>query len=259
MPDYLDIIVTGPAPHVRQITLNRPDARNALRSALLGEVAAALAGAMADDAVRAVVLTGGEQVFAAGADIKELAAHDAASIRDDPRAVSWATIRGFEKPLIAAVNGYCLGGGNELAMHADIIVAGDTALFGQPEVNLGIIPGAGGTQRLTHAIGKSAAMRLVLTGAMMGAADALERGLVSEVTPPEMTITRAIEIAVTIAGKPPLAVRAAKKAVLAAYEIPLAEALTFERQLFCQLFATEDMKEGVRAFMEKRQPVFKGK
>lgn len=258
-PGGEDILVHQPAPFVLQITLNRPKARNALRSQTLCEIAATLATATADDAVRAVVLTGGETVFAAGADIGELAAHSATSILTDERPRHWKAIREFPKPVVAAINGFCLGGGNELAMHADILIAGETAQFGQPEINLGIIPGAGGTQRLTHAVGKSNAMLLALTGAFVDARTALAQGLVSEVTQPELTVSRALAIATLIASKPPLAARMAKEAVLKAHEVGLEQGLHAERRAFCQLFATEDKQEGVNAFLEKRKPAFTGR
>lgn len=257
--DGEDILVSLPQPHVLLITLNRPKARNALRSQTLRELAATLTQAAEDDAVRAVVLTGGDSVFAAGADIGELAAHTATSILTDERPRHWKTIREFPKPLIAAINGFSLGGGNELAMHADILIAGETAQFGQPEVNLGIIPGAGGTQRLTRAVGKSNAMLLNLTGTFIDARTALAQGLVSELTQPELTVSRALEIAALIAKKPPLAVRMAKEAVLKSFETGLEQGLHAERRSFCQLFATADKQEGVAAFLEKRRPVFTGR
>lgn len=254
-----DIRLSRPVPFVLQLTLHRPQARNALRTLTLREIAGALTAAAADDDVRAVVLTGGDRVFAAGADIGELAAHDAVSILTDARPALWQAIRQFPKPLIGAVNGFCLGGGNELAMHCDVLIAGETAQFGQPEINLGIIPGAGGTQRLTHALGKSDAMRLVLSGAFLDARSALARRLVSEVCPPELTVERAVALAAAIAAKPPLAVRLAKEAVLKAFEVGLDQGLAFERRAFCQLFATEDRREGLAAFTEKRRPAFRGR
>lgn len=255
----VDIRTDMARPGVLRLTIDRPKARNALRTQTLREIAEALDDAARDDAVRCVVLTGGPRVFAAGADIGELATHDAISILDDARPGHWKTIRTFPKPIVAAINGYCLGGGNELAMHADILIAGTTAVFGQPEVNLGIIPGAGGTQRLTHAVGKSNAMLMTLTGAFINAHTALAQGLVSEVTQPELTESRALAIAETIAAKPPLAVRMAKEAVLKAHEVGLEQGLHVERRAFCQLFATEDRHEGVNAFLEKRRPAFKGR
>lgn len=257
--DGEDIRLARPCPYVLRITIDRPKARNALRTRTLAEIAAVLTRAAEDDSLRCVVLTGGDKVFAAGADITELAAHSATSILTDPRPRHWEAIRKFPKPLVAAINGFSLGGGNELAMHADILIAGETARFGQPEVNLGIIPGAGGTQRLTHAMGKSNAMKLALTGTFIDARTALAQGLVSEVTQPEMTLPRAEAIAAEIAAKPPLAVRLAKEAVLKSFEVGLEQALHMERRAFCQLFATEDKQEGVSAFLEKRKPHFKGR
>lgn len=254
-----DLRITAPAAGVTLVTLNRPDVRNALSSRLLVGLAAALDAAAADPEIRAVVLTGGPVVFAAGADLPEIARHSAVSVLDDPRIAVWRRIRDFPKPLVAAVNGWCLGGGCELAMHADIIVAGETASFGQPEINLGIMPGAGGTQRLTHAVGKSLAMRMVLTGEPIDARTALRHGLVAEVAPPELTIERAVAIAAAIAAKPPLAVRLAKEAVLKAAELPLAEGLAHERRAFSLLFASDDKREGVAAFLEKRKPAFTGR
>lgn len=253
-----DVLISTPAPHVRQITLNRPDVRNALRTQTLEEIGAALRDAVQDDDVRAVVITGNDKAFAAGADIDEMAAHDALSIQNDTRLVHWKLVRAFSKPLIAAVNGYCLGGGNELAMNADIIIAGDNAQFGQPEVNLGIIPGAGGTQRLTHAVGKSVAMKMCLSGEFLNAEDAKSCGLVAEVTPVEETVPRAIALAAKIAEKAPRAIRLAKTAVLKSYEQQLNFGLAFEREAFCSLFATDDRLEGIAAFKEKRKPNFKG-
>lgn len=257
--DGEDIIAAWARPHVLRITLNRPKARNALRTQTLREIAAVLAEATADDAVRCVVLTGGPDVFAAGADIGELAAHTPTSILTDERPRFWEAIRRFPKPIVAAVNGFSLGGGNELAMHADILIAGDTAQFGQPEVNLGIIPGAGGTQRLTLAVGKSNAMLMNLTGGFIDARTALAQGLVSEVVPAALTIERAEAIAATIATKPPLAVRMAKEAVLKSFEVGLEQGLHMERRAFCQLFATADKQEGVSAFLEKRKPSYTGR
>jgi len=259
MTTYEDIVVEAARPGVRLVTLNRPKARNALRTRLLAELADALAAFTADDEVRCVVLTGGAEVFAAGADITEMAPHTAVTVLADERPRHWQSIRRFPKPMVAAVNGWALGGGCELAMHADIIIAGDTAKFGQPEINLGIMPGAGGTQRLTRAVGKSMAMKMVLTGEPIDARAALACGLVAEVVPHEIAVERALALAETIAAKPPVAVRMAKEAVLMADELALEQGLAHERRAFCYLFATEDRTEGVSAFMEKRKPQFRGR
>lgn len=258
MSEFSDIRAEKVGTHLLRITLDRPQLRNALRTQTLAEIARALDGAEADAAIRAVILTGGPNVFAAGADINELAAHDGVSIQTDARPKYWAVIRRFPKPIIAAVNGFCLGGGCELAMHADIIIAGEDSRFGQPEINLGIIPGAGGTQRLTWALGKSLAMRMVLTGEMIDARTALAHSLVAEVCQPELTQERALAIAEIIAGKPPLAVRAAKEAVLKSFEAGLEAGLAHERKCFAALFATADFREGVAAFRDKRRAQFQG-
>jgi enoyl-CoA hydratase len=257
-PTFSDLRVSTPKPAVRLIEIHRPEARNALRNALFEELTGALREAANDKAIRAVVLTGGTKVFAAGADLKEMAAMSPAEVLTDRRAGYWASIRRFEKPLIAAVNGYALGGGCELAMHADIIVAGETAKFGQPELNIGILPGAGGTQRLPRTVGKSLAMKMALACEFIDAREALRSGLVAEVVPAERTIERAIELAEAIALKPPHAVRLAKEAVLKSFETPLEEGLAFERKALSLLFFSADHKEGVAAFLEKRKPNFKG-
>jgi len=254
-----DIAVTAPADGVRQIALDRPKVRNALRTQTLREIAAALGDWAGDDAVHCVVVTGGETVFAAGADIKEMAAKDAVDVLLDERPRHWQAIREFPKPLVAAVNCYALGGGCELAMHCDVIVAGEGAHFGQPEVNLGLIPGGGGTQRLTRALGKAKAMQVVLAAEFLTAAEAVDAGLVGEVVPDGDTLARALAIAGTIAAKPPLAVRLAKEAVLKAWELPLAEGLAHERRAYTLLFSTDDRREGVAAFLEKRPPRFTGR
>ncbi|GAB4351152.1 MAG: 2,3-dehydroadipyl-CoA hydratase [Gammaproteobacteria bacterium] len=244
---------------VAVLTLNRPDARNALNNALLSEVAAALDEAAADEAVRVAVVTGGPKVFAAGADIKEMAALDLVGVMNDPRPGYWRRIATFPKPLIAAVNGYALGGGCELVMHADIVIAGQGAQFGQPEINLGIIPGAGGTQRLIRAVGKSLAMKMVLSGEFIDAETALRAGLVAEITEDDQTLARATALAQRIAGKAPVALRLAKEALLKAYDTTLEAGLAFERKAFTLLAGTEDRSEGINAFLEKRPPLFKGR
>ena len=255
---YNDIIISTPHRHVLLITMHRPKQLNALSGKHLGEIASALDTAADDDDIRAVVLTGGDKVFAAGADLYEMAKREAIAELKNERQRVWERLRHFPKPLIAAVNGYALGGGCELAMHADIIIAGDTAKFGQPEVNVGIMPGAGGTQRLTRTVGKSLAMKMVLSGEMIDAPEALGAGLVSEVAPHEMSIERALKLAQTIATKPPVSVRLAKEAVLKSYDLTLEAGLDFERRAFGIILGTEDKKEGVNAFLEKRNPEFKG-
>ena len=253
------LAVQAPEDGVRLITLQRPEALNALNTELLGELAAELDAAERDAETRVVVITGSRKAFAAGADIKEMAERDLVGILDDPRVAHWQRITAFAKPLIAAVNGFALGGGCELAMHADILIAGEDARFGQPEINLGIIPGAGGTQRLRRAVGKSLAMQMVLTGEAIDARHALRAGLVSEVTQPEFTVERALQVARVIARKAPLAVRMAKEALLKAQDTDLASGLRFERHAFTLLAGTADREEGIRAFQEKRPARFLGR
>src|SRR5262245_57706571 len=213
MVETSELLVDRSGGAVWLLTLNRPAARNALNTPLLAALAGALAEAEADAALRCVVLTGGPDCFAAGADIGELAEKDGIGALSDPRAAHWSAVRRFPKPLIAAVNGWCLGGGNELVLACDIVIAGEGASFGQPEVNLGVLPGAGGTQLLPRFLGKSVTMKLVLGGAPIAAAEALACGLVAEVVPAADTIARALDLAGRIATKPPLAVRLAKEAV----------------------------------------------
>ncbi|UUC47816.1 2,3-dehydroadipyl-CoA hydratase [Pseudomonas citronellolis] len=253
------LAVQAPEDGVRLITLQRPEALNALNTELLGELAAELDAAERDAETRVVVVTGSRKAFAAGADIKEMAERDLVGILNDPRVAHWQRITAFAKPLIAAVNGFALGGGCELAMHADILIAGEDARFGQPEINLGIIPGAGGTQRLLRAVGKALAMQMVLTGEAIDARHALRAGLVSEVTQPEFTVERALQVARVIARKAPLAVRLAKEALLKAQDTDLASGLRFERHAFTLLAGTADREEGIRAFQEKRAPRYLGR
>jgi len=259
MADTTDLLVDRARGAVWLLTLNRPAAHNALSTPLLGMVAATLAEAEQDEAVRAVVLTGGPDCFAAGADIGELADKDEAGAEADPRVAHWETIRRFPKPLIAAVNGWCLGGGNELAMACDTVIAGDNASFGQPEINLALLPGAGGTQLLPRLVGKPLAMKLILSGKPLSAAEAVAAGLAAELAPAAQTIGRALELAARIAEKSPLALRLAKQAVLAAYELPLADGLALERRGFSRLCGSADKREGVAAFREKRRPRFVGR
>ncbi|NIE75886.1 2,3-dehydroadipyl-CoA hydratase [Pantoea sp. Ap-967] len=256
MPRFIN--VQAPHPGVRLVTLQRPEALNALCTELLAELAAELASAEADEHTRAVVITGSPKAFAAGADIREMAERDLVGIFNDPRVAHWQRIAAFSKPLIAAVNGYALGGGCELVMCADIVIAGEDARFGQPEINLGIIPGAGGTQRLLRAVGKPLAMQMVLTGEAISARHAQQAGLVSEITVPELAVERALQLAASIAAKAPLAVRLAKEALLKAGDTDLASGLRFERHAFTLLAGTADRDEGIRAFQEKRPAQFKG-
>ncbi|MEE1886524.1 2,3-dehydroadipyl-CoA hydratase PaaF [Pseudomonas carassii] len=253
-----NLIVQAPADGVRLITLHRPQALNALNTALLEELAAELDAADQDPETRAVVITGSRKAFAAGADINEMAQRDLVGILNDPRVAHWQRIAAFGKPLIAAVNGFALGGGCELVMCADIVIAGSDARFGQPEINLGIIPGAGGTQRLLRAVGKPLAMQMVLGGEAIDARHALQAGLVGEVTQPELTVERALQVASAIAAKAPLAVRLAKEALLKAQDMDLASGLRFERHAFTLLAGTADRKEGIQAFQEKRPVRFQG-
>ena len=261
MPDRSpqDILVDRPAAGVVKLTLNRPDVRNALRTQTLAEIAAELAAAAADDATRAVVITGGLSFFAAGADIREMAPLGPVEILTHERQRHWKAIAGFAKPLVAAVNGFALGGGCELALCADILVAGTNAQFGQPEINLGLIPGAGGAGRLARTVGKALTMQMVLTGQPIDARTALAAGIAVEVDEPESALARAVEIAALIATRPPLAVRLAKEAVLRAFESPLSEALAAEKQAFALLAASHDRNEGIAAFLDKRPPKFTGR
>ncbi|BAL24170.1 enoyl-CoA hydratase-related protein [Azoarcus sp. KH32C] len=253
------LLVRGPEEGVLEITLNRPQARNALSTPLLRALVALLETADADADVRCVVLTGGPRLFAAGADLAEMAAKDMQAVLLEERPRLFAAIARFPKPIVAAVCGYALGGGCELAMHADILIAGESAQFGQPEINLGIIPGAGGTQRLTRVVGKGVAMKLVLAGEFLGAREALSAGLVAEVTTDDECLPRARELALKIASKAPLAVRLAKDAVLQSFETPLATGLAMERRNFVLLAGTEDRREGIAAFLEKRTPSWQGR
>jgi enoyl-CoA hydratase len=246
--------------HIGTIRLNRPEALNALNSQLLDELGEALTEMDGSNRVRAIVITGSEKAFAAGADIKEMSEKSFVDMfLEDYFTAPSETILRCRKPIIAAVAGYCLGGGCELAMMCDFIIAADTAKFGQPEVNLGVMPGLGGSQRLTRFVGKSKAMEMCLTGRMMDAAEAERSGLVSRVVPARDLLRDARDTAAKIAEKSPLTVRAIKESVNRSYETTLREGLLFERRLFDALFATEDQAEGMAAFAEKRSPQFRGK
>lgn len=258
-PAVAEVVREAPEAGVALVRLNRPAVRNALNNrvrTLLAEHFRALAE---DEAVRAIVLTGDDQAFAAGADLREALDLDAVEQMRRGTWRLWRAIGDCPKPVIAAVSGWALGGGCELAMHADIIVAGASARFGQPEVRLGIMPGAGGTQRLVRAVGKFRAMHLLLTGEPVSAAEALAMGLVSEVVPDADVRPRALDLARRIAALPPLAVMQIKEVVVAGADASLDAALALERKAFHLLFATRDQKEGMRAFLEKRAPTFEGR
>ena len=263
MPDdtamgYENILLDRNGP-VGVVTLNRPKVLNALSPALIAEVTDALSHLEDEGEIRAAVLTGGPRVFAAGADIGDMAERSPVDQLLRDQTGRWSRVASFSKPLIAAVNGYALGGGCELALMCDMIVAGDSARFGQPEINLGIIPGAGGTQRWPRTVGKYVAMEVNLTGGQVSAQRAYQLGLVNRVVPAEVTLRVAVDIARQLATKPPLALRLAKESVNKSLETPLSEGLSNERKNFYFLFATEDQKEGMRAFLEKRRGEFKGR
>ncbi len=241
------------------VTLRRPRQLNALSSAVLAELVDALEAHDQDEEIRAIVLTGGSEVFAAGADLKEFSTKSAVEMLADNRVSLFDRVRTLAKPVIAAVSGYALGGGCELAMMCDMIVASATARFGQPEINVGLMPGAGGTQRLARTIGKYKAMEMVLTGAFIDAQEAERRGLVNRVVPADRVVEEAKALGRKLAEQPPLSVKLAKQAVLKAFEMPLGEAADFERKLFYFLFATEDAREGIQAFIEKRKPAYRGR
>jgi enoyl-CoA hydratase len=241
------------------VLMNRPKQLNALSGELMAAVVGAVTELDGDPEIRAIVLGGGERAFAAGADIAELAAGTPISLYESRRIDEWDTIRDLRTPVVAAVSGFCLGGGCELAMLCDLIVASETAKFGQPEINLGVLPGAGGTQRLTRAVGKAVAMDMILTGRMLSAREALAAGLVARVVAQEAWLVEAKRVAAESAAKGPIAVRLAKEAVDKAFEAPLAVGIEFERRAFYLARASEDAGEGLNAFVEKRPPDFKGR
>jgi enoyl-CoA hydratase len=250
----------GTLDHVALVTIDRQDALNALSFDLIDELVAALEALDADPACRAIVLTGaGERAFAAGADVRELATQTPISLSTENRFAAWDRIASIRTPLIAAVRGFALGGGCELAMTCDMIVAGEDAQFGQPEIRLGVMPGAGGTQRLTRAIGKAKAMELILTGRTMAAREAEANGLVTRVVPSEATLDAALDLASVVAAQAPLAALAAKQAILQAYEPSLSAGIDHERRAFFELFDTDDQSEGMAAFGEKRPASWTGR
>ncbi|WP_343306385.1 enoyl-CoA hydratase-related protein [Chitinophaga niabensis] len=246
-------------PFIAHIQLNRPKELNALNLQLMQELRDTLKALDEDDQVRVIIISGNDKAFAAGADIKQMAGKTAIDMYNVDQFSTWDTIKKIKKPIIAAVSGFALGGGCELAMLCDMIVASESARFGQPEIRIGVMPGAGGTQRLTRAVGKALAMEMVLTGKFITAEEALQAGLINKIVPVELYLTEAFRLAAEIAQLSPLAVKMAKESVLRAFDSTLEEGLHFERKNFYLLFASEDQKEGMQAFMEKRAPVFTGK
>jgi enoyl-CoA hydratase len=258
MPDreYVLSSVDGP---VGIVTLNRPRQLNALAGPLMRELVDAVEEHDASPDIRAIVITGGPTVFAAGADIKEMAEASAVDMLLRNNIGLWDRVRNTTKPLIAAVAGYALGGGCELAMLCDIIVAAENAHFGQPEINIGLIPGAGGTQRLTRTVGKFVSTDMVLTGRMLGAEEALQRGLVARIVPQELIVEEGVRLGKELAARPPISVRLAREAITRAFEGRVDDGIDFERKAFYLLFATQDAHEGMHAFVEKRQPTYEGR
>jgi enoyl-CoA hydratase len=240
------------------IQFNRPEVLNALNMKLMEELVAALEQLDGDPDVNVIILTGNEKAFAAGADIKEMAGAGAVDMLLRDQFARWDRIRKIKKPIIAAVSGFALGGGCELSMSCDMIIASESAKFGQPEINIGVMPGAGGTQRLTRAVGKARAMEMILTGRMIGAGEAVRMGLVNKVVPVESYLEEAKSLAREIASKPPVAVRLAKEAVLKSFDTTIEGGLEFERKNFYLLFASDDQKEGMKAFVDKRKPEWRG-
>lgn len=246
-------------PRVGLIRLNRPKALNALNEALLKELMEALEAFDADAGIGAMVIAGSEKAFAAGADIKEMVDASAVDMLKSDFIPTFDRIRGIKKPVIAAVSGWALGGGSELALSCDMIIASETAKFGQPEINIGVIPGAGGTQRLARTVGKALAMEMVLNNRTLSAEEAQAFGIVNRVVPVESFLDEALKLAAEIANRAPLAIELGKEAVNQAFETPLSEGLADERRAFTMLFASKDQKEGMQAFIEKREPDWKGK
>lgn len=247
------------APQIALIRLNRPKELNALNLQLMRELRDALKELDNNDEVRVIILTGNERAFAAGADIKEMAGRTTVDMMKIDQFSTWDQIKKTKKPLIAAVSGFALGGGCELVMTCDMIIASESAQFGQPEIKIGVMPGAGGTQRLTRAVGKALAMEMVLTGRFINAEEALRAGLINRIVPTETYLQETVKFAKQIAAMSPLAAQLAKESVLSSFESNLSEGLLFERKNFYMLFSSEDQKEGMAAFVEKRAPEFKGK
>jgi enoyl-CoA hydratase len=241
------------------LTLNRPDALNALNHPLMDQLEAGLKSFEADASVRAVVIAGSSRAFAAGADIKEMDTKTKAEMEKDTHLARWDLVGALSKPVVAAVSGFALGGGCELALACDLIVAAENAQFGQPEISIGVIPGAGGTVRLAKTLGKALAMELVLTGRRFSAQEALSWGLVNRIVPQEAVLSEAMKLAEQLAAQPPLAAAAAKRSIRKSIEAPMGESLCYERGQFCGLFDSQDQKEGMKAFVEKRKPVWTGK
>lgn len=258
MPTIYETILIETRENVGLIRINRPKVRNALNSTVLHELVDALEAFDNEPTIGAIVITGDDQAFAGGADIKEMAEASTVQMLTRSHIPMFDRLRGIHKPIIAAVSGFCLGGGNELAMTCDMIVASETARFGQPEINLGIIPGAGGTQRLTRAVGKALAMEMVLNNRWLSAQEALQFGLVNRVVPVERYLEEALQLAAEIAARAPLAVRLGKESVNHAFESFLSDGLADERRSFYMLFASLDQKEGMKAFVEKRKAAWKG-
>src|SRR5688572_13766531 len=254
-----EMILTETRGQVGLITLNRPQVMNALNNQLMREVMDALDGFDKNDEIGAIVITGNEKAFAAGADIKEMAGKNIQQMMDTDHVAVFGRIRTIRKPVIAAVSGWALGGGCEIAISCDMIIASESAIFGQPEINIGVIPGAGGTQRLARALGKTLAMEMILNDRRLTAQEALQHGLVNRVVAVDAYLDEALKLAEEIASRAPVAVRAAKKMINQAYERTLSDGLAEEKQVFYNLFSTEDQKEGMQAFVEKRKPTWKGK
>lgn len=254
-----EFIIARPEGRVGLVQLNRPKALNALSRGLMAELISQLEQFDADESIGAIVISGNEKAFAAGADIKDMASATPVNMLDNPFIGYWDRLRQITKPIIAAVSGFALGGGCELMMACDMVVASETAKIGQPEINLGIIPGAGGTQRLTRALGKPLAMEVVLNGRFLSAAEAYHYGLINRVVPVEVYLEEALKLAGEIADRAPVAVRLGKEAVNANFEMSLRDGIAHERRLFYMLFSTEDQKEGMDAFINKRKPTWKGK